>query len=376
MFGLFFNSFLNFFGVHAGYLTATLSGLIPIVVVGFMTQKDIRLSAKLVGLFITIEAGFVALLCLYILIKQAVAGHLSWQPLNPAAATAGWTGFLNALLFAVLAIAAFDIVAPMAEETRSPRSLVPKATIFVTVGAGLYWVFTSFGIVNSVPSSTMASYVNSGQFTPIYLVAGHYVSWLRILVPLTGFTAVFAAFSAISIAASRQLYALSREGLAPRAFAKTNANKTPWNAQLLVLGCCVVLPILISLYQHHDPLLAFGWIGEAYVFFILIPYTLTCVANIFYHRRYHRGDFNVLTNLLLPVLGIAINVYIFYKNFFQTFVLNATSFTTQTSITVACFAAIVLAVVFTVLGIRRTGRLDRPHGFIEDEPAVIEAACG
>ena len=376
MFGLFFNSFLNFFGVHAGYLTATLSGLIPIVVVGFMTQKDIRLSAKLVGLFITIEAGFVALLCLYILIKQAVAGHLSWQPLNPAAATAGWTGFLNALLFAVLAIAAFDIVAPMAEETRSPRSLVPKATIYVTVGAGLYWVFTSFGIVNSVPASTMASYVNSGQFTPIYLVAGHYVSWLRILVPLTGFTAVFAAFSAISIAASRQLYALSREGLAPRAFARTNANKTPWNAQLLVLGCCVVLPILISLYQHHDPLLAFGWIGEAYVFFILIPYTLTCVANIFYHRRYHRGDFNVLTNLALPVLGIAINVYIFYKNFFQTFVLNATSFTTQTSISVACFAAIVLAVVFTVLGIRKTGRLDRPHGFIEDEPAVIEAAGG
>jgi amino acid transporter len=98
----------------------------------------------------------------------------------------------------VLAIAAFDIVAPMAEETRTPRALVPKATIYVTVGAGLYWVFTSFGIVNSVSAGTMASYVNSGQFTPIYLVAGHYVSWLRILVPLTGFTAVFAAFSAIS----------------------------------------------------------------------------------------------------------------------------------------------------------------------------------
>jgi amino acid transporter len=143
---------------------------------------------------------------------------------------------------------------------------------------------------------------------------------------------------------------------------------------MLVLGCCVVLPILISLYQQRNPLLAFGWIGEAYVFFILIPYTLTCVANIFYHRRYHRADFNWLTNLVLPVAGIAINIYIFYKNFFQTFVLNATSFVTQTSITIACFAALVLAVVFTVLGIRRTGRLSRPHGFVEDEPAVLETA--
>ena len=34
---------------------------------------------------------------------------------------------------------------------------------------------------------------------------------------------------------------------------------------------------------------------------------------------------------------------------------------------------LVLAVVFTVLGIRHTGRLTRPHGFIEDEPAVAEA---
>ena len=208
----------------------------------------------------------------------------------------------------------------------------------------------------------------------IYLLAGHYVSWLRLLVPLTGFTAVFAAFSAISIAASRQLYALGREGLAPKIFGRTDKNKTPWNAQLLVLICCAVLPILISLYQQHNPLLAFGWIGEAYVFFILIPYTLTCVANIFYHLRFHRADFNWVTNLLLPVLGIVINVYIFYKNFFQTFVLHPTSFVTQTSITVACATALVLAVVFTVLGIRRTGRLTRPHGFIEDEPAVVEAA--
>jgi amino acid transporter len=376
MFGLFFNSFLNYFGVHTSFTTAMLAGLIPILVVGYMTKKDIRVSARIVGLFIMIEAGFVALLCLYILIKQGIAGHVSFQAFNPTAATAGWTGFLNALLFAVLAIAAFDIVAPMAEETRTPRSLVPKATILVTVGAGLYWVFTSFGIVNSVSAKTMAGYVSSGQFTPIYLVAGHYVSWLRVLVPLTGFTAVFAAFSAISIAASRQLYALGREGLAPRVFARTDKHNTPWNAQVLVLACCVVLPILISLYQAHNSLAAFGWIGEAYVFFILIPYTLTCVANIFYHLRYHRHELNVLTNLVLPVVGIAINVYIFYKNFFQTFVLNATSFTTETSITVACFSAVALAVVFTVIGIRRTGRLGRPHGFVEDEPEVIKAAGG
>jgi amino acid transporter len=112
------------------------------------------------------------------------------------------------------------------------------------------------------------------------------------------------------------------------------------------------------------------------VFFILIPYTLTNVANIFYHRRFHRGDFNLLTNLVLPVLGIVINCYIFYKNFFQTFVLDATSFQLETSISVACGVAVVLAVVFTVIGIRRTGRLGRPQGFVESDPAVDPAVSG
>ena len=284
------------------------------------------------------------LLALYIIIKQAIAGNLSFQPLNPTATTAGWTGFQNALLFAVLAIAAFDIVAPMAEETKTARRLVPKATILVTIGAGLYWVVTSFGYVISVPSGTMAATSPPASSRPSTCVADHYIGLLRILVPLTGITAVFAAFTAISITASRLLYALSREGLAPKMFAETDEHKTPWNAQVLVLACCAVLPFVIVLWQDHKPLNAFGWIGVSYVFFVLIPYTLVCVANIFYHLRIDRAHFNWVTNLVLPLLGIGINVYVFYKNFLLTFLINATDFKTQSSIFGSACVLAILAV--------------------------------
>jgi putrescine importer len=347
MFGLFFNSLLDYFGIGTSYWTATALGLISIVVVAIMTKRDIRISAKVTAIFIAIEAGFVALLAVYIIIKQAIDGNLSGQPLNPGAATHGWTGFQNALLFAVLAIAAFDIVAPMAEESKTPRSLVPKATILVTIGAGVYWVVTSFGLINAVPASTMQGYVQSGEFTPIYLVADHYIGYLRILVPLTGMTAVFAAFTAISIAASRLLYALAREGLAPRTFALTDENRTPWNAQKLVLGCCVILPILI-------------------------PYTLTCVANIFFHVRIDRASFNPIWHLVLPLIGIAINCYIFYKNFLKTFLIDATSFKYQTSITTVCFALVVLAAIFAVIGIQRVGTRTAPRAFAETD--VVDEA--
>jgi amino acid transporter len=365
MFGLFFNSLLDYFSISAGTWTAMIAGLGSVVVVAVLTKKDIRISAKITGYFIMFEAGFVLLLALYIIIKQAIDGNFTIDPFIYSHNTAGWTGFQNAVLFAVLAIAAFDIVAPMAEETRTPRSLVPKATILVTIGAGIYWVVTSFGFVISVPSGTMSGYVNSGEFTPIYLVADHYIGILRVLVPLTGITAVFAAFTAISITASRLLYALAREDLAPKMFVKTDEHQTPWNAQAFVLACCAVLPFVIVLWQDSKPLNAFAWIGVSYVFYVLIPYTLVCVANIVYHLRIAREHFNWFTNLVLPLIGIGINVYIFYKNFLLTFLINATDFKTQSSIFWFGVGVLVILLVFTMIGLRRTGGSRQPHLFAE-----------
>lgn len=352
MFGVFFNSFLSEFGVRPDALTAIAGGMVAVLAVALLSKQDVRLSARSLSVFIGVEAGFVAFLALYVLVKQGLAGQLSWQPLTPTHATS-WQGFVTALLFGVLSIAAFDVVAPLAEESKTPRSLVPRATILVTLSAGAYWAVTSFGIVSSVSAKAMAAYVRSGQVTPIYLVAAHYLGAAKVMVPVTGFTATVASLLAVSIAGSRQLYALARERVAPRAFAVTDRHKTPWNAQLLVLGCCLVLPAAVILYQNSNPLDAFMWIGQAYVFLILIPYTLTCLANVVYHVRYRAAGVNWLTHLVLPVLGIVVNCYILYKNFLQVFVFHPTSFRTQTSITVACCGLVALATATTVLGVRK-----------------------
>ncbi|HTU07179.1 MAG TPA: APC family permease [Trebonia sp.] len=368
MFGLFFNSFLNVVGVHAGTLTALCGSAVAVLATAFLTRRDIRISVRAIGIFICIEASFVALLSVYIVITQGLRGRLSWQPLIPGHATS-WPGFVNAVLFAVLSIAAFDVVAPVAEETKVPRSVVPKATIIVTVAAGAYWAVTSFGIVSGVPAATMASYVSSGQFTPIYLVAEHYLGAAKIMVPLTGFTASLAALSAVSIAASRQLFALARRHMAPRAFAATGpCDAVPWSTHLLVLACCAVLPVVITLYQNASPLLAFAWIGQTYVFLILIPYTLTCCANIIYHFRYHAAQVRWLTNLALPAAGIVINCYIFYRNFLVTFVFHPTSFKFQTSITVACFTLVACAAIATAVGSGRHRRQGAPDGTAGQDP--------
>lgn len=153
-------------------------------------------------------------------------------------------------------------------------------------------------------------------------------------------TAVFAPSTAISITASRLLYALSRERLAPRRFAQVDKNKPPWNAQALVRASCVVPPILIVIWRDGKPLDAFAWMGVAYVFFVLIPYTFVCVANIF------------------------------YKNFLLTYLVQSTDFTTQSSIFYIGAGALVLLVGATAWGIIRSGGARAPHHFSEVEARV------
>ena len=48
--------------------------------------------------------------------------------------------------------------------------------------------------------------------------------------------------------------------------------------------------------------------------------------------------FNPITNLLLPLIGIAINVYIFYKNFLKTYLIDAPNFKAYSSIAAFGFA--------------------------------------
>ncbi len=319
MFGLFFNALLRFLGIPTNLATAALGGLLVTALVGWTTYKQVQISARLIGVFLAVEASFVLLLVLAIVIRQGLHGNLSLDPFNPAAATGGVHGIFLAVLFGLLAISGFDVVTPIAEETRTPRRLIPLATILVTVVPGVFWMLASYGIVVSVPVDTMVhQFMASGEVTPVYLVAARYVGWLKILVPLTGMTAVLACFGSAMLACSRMMYALAREGFAPRPFAVLHPRaRIPWNAQLLVLGLVALLPIGLGAWQGSY-LAAFGWGGQLLVFFVLLPYIAVNLANLIYHLRWRREQFNWLVNGLVPLLGIAIDGYVIYYAFFRT----------------------------------------------------------
>jgi amino acid transporter len=315
-FGTFFNALLSYFNVTATTWTGIGGGVAAILIIGYLNHNNIKLSSTVIGVLMIAEATFVAAVALVIVIRGGHLGHFSAAPFNPGAATAGFSGLSLAGIFAFLSIAGVDSVAPVAEEAHTPRRLIPVATILITLIAGLYWTLTSYGFAIAMPVHTVANYVNAGQITPVLPISRSYIGGWAVLVPITGFTAALASFGASLYAAGRITYAVSREGFLSSYFAGLHPRfRTPWRAEASTLLVALVFLFGISLWQG-GPAAAYGYLGEIFVFFVLVLYIFVNLANLVYHARFRREQFNWFLNGFIPVAGIVIDGYILYKGFF------------------------------------------------------------
>lgn len=315
-FGTFFNALLAYFHLTATTWTGIAGGIAAILIIGYLNHNNIKLSSTVIGILMILEATFVAAVAIVIVVQGGHLGHFSASPFNPGAATAGFSGLSLAAIFAFLSIAGVDSVAPVAEEAHTPRRLIPLATILVTVTAGLFWALTSYGFAISVPVRTVAGYVNAGQITPVLPISRSYIGGWAVLVPITGFTAALASFGASLYAAGRITYAVSREGFLSSYFAGLHPRfRTPWRAEAATLFVALVFLIAISVWQG-GPESAYAYLGEIFVFFVLLLYIFVNLANIVYHARFRRESFNWFLNGVTPVAGIVIDGYVLYKAFF------------------------------------------------------------
>lgn len=315
-----FNSILSLFGIHTGYWTAVLGGFVTVAIVMALSLSGVKRSTRNVLIFLTIEVVFVLLFSLYLIIYQGVHGNLTLDPLNPSKGIGGLSGLKVAILFGVFSIAGFDIVATVAEESKSPKSLIPKATIWVTILAGLFWAFTGYALAVAAPVAQMDHYLNAAsQNGAVYLLAAHYIHGFKVLVIFTAATAIIAIMGSVMLGGARMLFALAREGYAPRRFGTLDQNQTPRNALMAMFALAAIGPILMGLWQGHSAGNAYSWLGQAFVFFVIVPYIFVNIANISYHLRYKREEFNLWLNGVIPVLGIIIDVWILYEAFFKAF---------------------------------------------------------
>jgi putrescine importer len=341
------------------FLFGSLLLALPIIFRGITVS--IETSYILVGLEIAI------LTVIAVVAWLSATGHqASLTPINPAKIPS-ISALVPALVLGVLSFTGFDAISTVAEETRTPRKLIPRATILATVLVGVFWVVISLVLSDALPPSAYIKVIASGGFPLAAAASAAFGSAGRDVVDIMGLEASFGLLVAAAVGSTRVMFAMGRDGVLNSRLGMVHPRyRVPWNAIGVVIGFAVIADILVSAFQGMNYNVAL-WISNMIVFFALITYLAINVCNPVYFRRYARGEFSWLRNALIPAFGIAVTLYFLYKGFFQ--VLWAAGF--KNGRLVVIVAVIVMAAAAAAAAIigRRREAADAARAYVPESAA-------
>jgi putrescine importer len=360
LFSLFFRDLLELLHIHVPGRGALVVGiLIQTGLIAWICLRGAEASIRTtVRLMLAETAVVLALSATILVVKASQPGGINLGPFNPLHATHGVAGVWTAMILGVMAFCGFDVVSTAAEESHAPREHVPRAILFTVVGIGLFWAINVWALTLSTPDAKVVEY-NSHGLTAITPVAEAYWGGGGFIVILTAFTGLTAVYISCVQGASRIIFALARHHLLPAPLARLHGEKRiPRNAIIAVVAACILFD-LASLYIFRTGLDGFVWWSNALVFFATLTFAGVNLANFLYFRRVIPDQFRVVRNVVVPALGVGINLYLIYAAFFSA--LWSGPFLTGKSVVIGCVAlliaqlAVVVLVRFTRPGLLASG---------------------
>ncbi len=199
-----------------------------------------------IGAMLTMSAiSFIPMLLLgVVMVVKGGAGGNTLEVFNPGTTSVS-TSF-NGVLLAILLFVGFEAAASIGEESRDPTRAIPRAVLGTVAASAAFFVFMAYSI--SIGLGRTA--VEKGAWAdPAVLdkLATHYVgSWLATIVDLVVILDAFGLALAICVTIGRGYFALGRDGLLPKVFAKTSRHDTPWVGNLMVAFGGIGLIILAN----------------------------------------------------------------------------------------------------------------------------------
>jgi amino acid transporter len=245
--------------------------------------NDVLTIVKLAPLVIIIVLGLGSLI-----VHPNLLGN--YTPFAPF----GLGNFGAAFVLIFWAYAGFELGSLPASEVVEPKKTIPKALISGMAIVILFYVLTGVSVFGVVGVARLAS-------SPIPLVLVSSVLLGSVGAGITGIGALASVSGTDEtevLGTARLMYAMSADGLFPRAFSKVHLKyKTPY-VGVAVEGC---IAICLSLFSGITQLISFA------VFNLAVCYLLVCLSLVVLAQK---GGEGLRGQRVLPWLGVAISLYL------------------------------------------------------------------
>jgi len=303
--GLFFQSFLGYFGVNVSWQPI---GIVTAFLIWLFAFFEVRISARVMVILEGISVLLILILTFVIFGHGGASGHLSAKPFSIAGNTGSTIGL--AAVFAFLSFAGFEGASSLGEETANPKRAIPIAIASAVFLTGIFYVVVSYAqsIGFGITAAGVKSFASSSS--PLGDLAKHFMS--------SGFAAAImfgAAMSAFSsglgtaTTGSRLLFSMGRDGFITKKLGTVHPKfKSPHIALAVVM--MVGLIEIVALWKQSATNV-FGFLGTIGVLALLLAYLATNIGGIafFAKKRLWRG-----ATFLVPVLAVLALGYTLYSN--------------------------------------------------------------
>ena len=288
-------------GVHTPW---ELWAAVAIALVIYLANHRITLAATVLAIALVAEIAVVLVLGVAVILDR---GLPAFELNDFAPSTVLAPGLGIGLMYGFNSLIGLEGTAIYQEEARNRKRTIPRATYISVVVVGCFYLFTAWCLSTSVGSANVAAVAAADPGHFVTDRAAHHLGAIgtaafSLLVLTSGFAATLGLFNN----ATRYLYALARDGVLPRRFARTHPRFGSPHVAGTFLGVMLIVVVGAGALAGLDPLLniSTSLVGLGSVGLMSLLAVTALVVPIFFA---HRGIYGMATTVAPAVGGMAIS---------------------------------------------------------------------
>ncbi|HUK50624.1 MAG TPA: amino acid permease [Terriglobales bacterium] len=246
---------------------------------------------------------------------------------NPHLASSHFQPFLTGsmsnvgqvLVLIFWAYAGFELSSLPADEIEEPKKTLPKALFVGMLIVAAFYIITNFVVIGVVDQATLSS-----SSAPLTVAAASVLNFSPILSIIGGVILTVGALASIlgadesgSIGTSRLAFAMSLDGLLPKAFSRLQKSyRTPYVCVIVLCATAFVASVTNSLSA----------LINSSVFLLSFAYLATCVSAFLMERRHAKNRRMSTQAVTIPILGVVFSLFLMSQVNWQQVLTSAALF--------------------------------------------------